>query len=316
VAEIKKALGFAHEKTESWYPVLDRAVSCTEAALNIRILKMEKDMLTQILMYMLEGIDNVCGPDEIEDLTNAVTGRDMKIFKMEINDCKWKVKALGQSALSNDSKLSDRIVAAAHSLDVPSYYPPVDYDVLAKIYKGLCGQRMPDTYLPGNNSQVHDETVEEDEGTRETSDLTSSCGSVRNTDMNDGKLQATPVGQDVKCRIQISFEIELPRIAEFVELLQSKGMNAKVDIGAPVLATPADTKSYVAKRLGRKSIASLNTFVSKWKRSQGQYPPWVVTKPGLAWTVNTDAFERWLITTEGDKAKVKRKPGRPPKFPR
>jgi hypothetical protein len=76
--------------------------------------------------------------------------------------------------------------------------------------------------------------------------------------------------------------------------------------------TPAAERAYVARRLGR-SKAGLESFVSEWRSVQRADLPFVVRKPGLPWLVDMTKFEEWRRSSEGAKATVKRKAGRPPK---
>lgn len=76
--------------------------------------------------------------------------------------------------------------------------------------------------------------------------------------------------------------------------------------------TPDGSRECAMKRLGRKSMSSLEQFVSNWRRKHGQDLPWVIRKPGMKWRADTDALDQWLKTSEGEKAR-KRGRGRPRK---
>ena len=75
---------------------------------------------------------------------------------------------------------------------------------------------------------------------------------------------------------------------------------------------PDREREYVAMRLGR-GRSGLDSFVSEWRSEQGADLPFVVRKPGLPWLVDLAKFEEWRRSSEGAKATVKRKAGRPPK---
>ena len=79
----------------------------------------------------------------------------------------------------------------------------------------------------------------------------------------------------------------------------------------PEPGSPQAEKEYIARRLGR-TRKGLESYVSKWRQRFGQDPPWVTRHAGTPWLPDVEAFERWRRTSEGAKATVRRRRGRPP----
>jgi hypothetical protein len=75
--------------------------------------------------------------------------------------------------------------------------------------------------------------------------------------------------------------------------------------------SPDKLKEEIAIRLGR-TPAGLNNYVSEWQGKYGKDLPWVIRKNGLPWLPDMERFEKWLKSTEGNKA-IKKKRGRPRK---
>ena len=75
---------------------------------------------------------------------------------------------------------------------------------------------------------------------------------------------------------------------------------------------PDQEREYVAMRVGR-TRGGVDSYVSEWRSERGMDLPWVIRKPGLPWLVDLARFEEWRRSSEGEKATLRRKAGRPPK---
>jgi hypothetical protein len=127
-----------------WIAVVDREDEGTPENPNVRILQAKRTVYQQIVDWMLD-------PDVGEDITHPKEGRDVVVRRegSGFEDTKWSiVKDNDRSPISEDPAMSRAWVDLASRFDVRTKFFAIDLDVLAAMYDGLTGERIPEHYLP------------------------------------------------------------------------------------------------------------------------------------------------------------------------
>lgn len=134
---------FIRRETLYWIAVIDREDEGTPDNPNVRILQGKKTVYQQVVDWMLDQ-------DVGEDITDPKEGRDIVVRKEGAGlETEWTVvKNNDRSPISEDPEMARAWVELAERFDVRTKFYPIDLDVLAAMYDGLTGEKIPQHYLP------------------------------------------------------------------------------------------------------------------------------------------------------------------------
>ena len=134
---------------EYYIPVIDRENPGDVNRPAFRILQARPTVYQAIVDYMLESDDDDDDEDnaEVDDVTDPVTGRDIRLRKKgQQLETEWICKFLDPSPIMPTEEEADAFVAAAAKFNAGNYIKLPDWGVLEEMYGLITGEAVPDAY--------------------------------------------------------------------------------------------------------------------------------------------------------------------------
>lgn len=121
---------------EYWMAVLDRTNLGTPAKPNIRVFRAKRTVYQVIMDYMEDDEDG-------GDLTDPVTGRDVRVQKVQGEQNPWAARVLDAEPIFDGAKETAALLKAIAGFDVREHFFKTNLATLQEMYDALLGEKIP-----------------------------------------------------------------------------------------------------------------------------------------------------------------------------